>query len=142
MSDAPSFDEIALRNRGIRPTRQRVAVARLVGASHDTHVTPEQIQGAAQDAGLGLPLATIYNALNDFAKAGLVRRIDHAGRTCFCKNHGSHQHFLDQATGRLFDIPGPQPRIATMPEAPAGYEIQGIDVIIRLKPCNGPETGS
>lgn len=97
------------------------------------HVTADEAFKMASDRRLRLPFATIYNTLNIFAKAGLVRRLDHGEKTCFCTNLAGHHHFLDLSTGRLTDIPDPQPAVIGLPGPPPGMEIEGVEVIVRLK---------
>lgn len=123
-----------LRQAGIRPTRQRLAVARVLSQAAATHITADEAHALIAQAGIRLPLATVYNVLNDFAKSGLVRRFDFGDRTCFCRNQADHHHFLDLGTGRLSDIPGPQPRVVDLPPPPEGMEIDSVVVLVNLKP--------
>lgn len=129
-----NITEEGLRAAGIRPTRPRLALARLLRDHRLSHVTPDQALALAQAAGLRFPLGTIYNVLNEFARAGLVRRLDMGERTCFCANQSGHHHFLDVNTGRLSDIPDPQPYVGNLPEPPPGMEIVGVDVMVRIRP--------
>ncbi|MGC2856339.1 Fur family transcriptional regulator [Novispirillum sp. DQ9] len=126
-------DAERLKRAGIRLTRQRLAVVRLLREAPTTHMTVDQAHALSLERGLGLPLATLYNVLNDFAKRGLVRRIDMAERTTFCTDPGEHHHFLDAATGLLSAIPGPQPTVVDMPSPPDGMEIEGVDIIVRVR---------
>lgn len=126
-------EEKVLRAAGIRPTRQRVTVLRLLRDIDGTHATADQVHALASQQRAGLPLATVYNVLNDFAKAGLVRRISFGDRTSFCTNRSAHHHFLHLATNALSDIPNPQPCVIGLPHPPDGMEIDGVDVIVRLR---------
>lgn len=126
-------DAERLKRAGIRLTRQRLAVARLLREAGATHLTADQAYALSMDLGLGLPLATLYNVLNDFAKRGLIRRIDMGERTTFCLDPSAHHHFLDITSGQLSAIPGDPPALTSLPEAPEGMEIEGVDIFVRLR---------
>lgn len=130
MSDAD-----LLRRAGVRVTRPRLAVVALLRTAGTTHLTVEQTYGLAQDRGLRLTFSTLYKILNDLAKGGLVRRMDFYGRAVYCSNHEPHHHFLDEASGALWDIPEVQPTVSRLPKPPQGMEIAGVDVIVRLRPA-------
>jgi Fur family transcriptional regulator, iron response regulator len=125
-----------LKQVGLRPTRQRLALSRLLfeeGRPQNRHVTAEQLHGEAMQSGVRVSLATIYNTLNQFTQAGLLREVVvEPGRSYFDTNVDDHHHFFFENTGRLMDIPGDSVRLDTVPEAPAGARVRRIDVIIRL----------
>jgi Fur family iron response transcriptional regulator len=152
-----------LKASGLRPTRQRLALAKLLfeapgaeaaaparaqdltqdsghGAAHEQahghnrHVTAEQLHGEAMAADVRVSLATVYNTLHQFTEAGLLREVVvDSGRSYFDTNIDDHHHFYFEGSGRLQDIPGDNVRLAEIPEAPAGAEIERVDVIIRLR---------
>ena len=122
-----------LRSVGLRPTRQRMALARLLLEGGDRHVSAEALHGEARVAGIKVSLATVYNTLNQFAETGLVRQVVvDPGRTYFDTNTTLHQHFFFEGDGRLQDIPGAEVQISRLPQAPKGTQIARVDVIIRL----------
>jgi len=122
-----------LRAAKLRPTRQRLALTRLLFDKGDRHVTAEQLHGEAQAAAVRVSLATIYNTLHQFVGAGLLREVVvDPGRSYFDTNVGNHHHFYFEDTGRLQDIPGERVSVAELPAAPAGTSIRRVDVIIRL----------
>jgi Fur family iron response transcriptional regulator len=122
-----------LRGLGMRPTHQRVMLAWLLFGTGDRHVSAEQLHEEARRARIPVSLATVYNTLHVFAREGLVREIAGVGqRSWFDTNTGEHAHFLDEDTGELVDAEG-ELTIGALPEAPAGYEIAGSDVIVRLR---------
>ncbi|WP_207485063.1 iron response transcriptional regulator IrrA [Arenibaculum pallidiluteum] len=124
-----------LQQAGLRPTRQRLGLARLLFEGSDRHVTAEQLHGEAAGANLKVSLATVYNTLHQFTDAGLLREVVvEAGRSYFDTNIDDHHHFFHEGSGRLEDIPGEQVAVAAIPAAPAGTEVARVDVIIRLKP--------
>jgi len=126
--------ETVLRDAGLRPTRQRRGMVELLRTLGSGNVSADEMHRLAAKAGLRLSLATTYNILNQFAKAGLVRRIDLGERTWFCTSPAGHHHFLDLSTGRLSDIPGRQPVLDHLPSPPPGYELDGVDILIRIRP--------
>ena len=79
-------------------------------------------------------LATVYNTLNQFTEAGLLREVAVEGtRTYFDTNTDDHHHFYVEDENRVFDIPGPHVEIGDLPPAPAGMEIVRVDVVVRLR---------
>jgi Fur family iron response transcriptional regulator len=123
-----------LRGVGLRPTRQRIALARLLFESADRHVTAEQLHGEAQGASIRVSLATVYNTLHQFTAAGLLREVVvEPGRSYFDTNVEDHHHFFCETTGMLQDIPGDSVVVGALPSPPSGTEISRVDVIIRVR---------
>ena len=119
---------------GLRPTRQRLALGWLLFAKGDRHLTAENLQEEAQASRVSISLATIYNSLNQFTQAGLLREIAIDGsRTYFDTNVSDHHHFLVERTNVLIDIPRVAVDYAGLPPPPAGKTIAGVDVIVRLR---------
>lgn len=127
-----------LRLAGLRPTQQRLALADLLfGDGVNKHISAEALHEQALGHGLQVSLATVYNTLNHFSAAGLLREIVvDAGKTYFDTNTGTHHHFLLESSGQLMDIPAQQLDLGSVPEAPDGTEIDRVDVIIRLRPTS------
>src|SRR5262245_7982586 len=83
-----------LRKAGLRPTRQRLALAQLLFGRGDRHVTAEGLHEEAVGAGMPVSLATVYNTMHQFTAAGLLREVTVDGtRTYFDTNTGDHHHF-------------------------------------------------
>lgn len=123
-----------LRSVGLRPTRQRLALARLLLEGGDRHVTAEQLHGEASAAGVRVSLATIYNTLHQFTRAGLMREVVvDSGRSFFDTNVATHHHLYYADSGRLHDIPAEQVSLATLPVLPEGTELERVDVIVRVR---------
>ena len=123
-----------LRAAGLRPTRQRLALARLLFEYGDRHLTAEDLHGEAQEANIRVSLATVYNTLHQFNSAGLLREIIvDSGRSYFDTNTSDHHHFFLVDEGRLLDIPGDAVTIDGLPAAPAGKRIDRVDVIVRVR---------
>jgi Fur family transcriptional regulator, iron response regulator len=126
--------EAMLRDVGLRPTRQRVALAKLLYAHGDRHVTAEMLYAEATRQHLPVSLATIYNTLNQFAKVGLLREVGVDGFiTYFDTRTSDHHHFFMEGENEIRDIPTTDIRIGKMAEIPEGYEIARVDLMIRLK---------
>lgn len=122
-----------LQTAGLRPTRQRLGLARLLFEAGDRHVTAEQLHGEALSADLRVSLATVYNTLNQFTAAGLLREVVvEAGKSYFDTNTEDHHHFFMESSGRLEDIPGDHLVVDHLPLPPAGTRIARVDVIVRL----------
>ncbi|MBY6266080.1 transcriptional repressor [Azospirillum sp. 412522] len=122
-----------LNGAGLRPTRQRLGLARMLFEGCDRHVTAEQLHGEALAADLPVSLATVYNTLNQFTAAGLLREVVvEAGKSYFDTNTTDHHHFFVESTGRLEDIPADRLTVQNLPAAPAGTRVARVDVIVRL----------
>lgn len=122
-----------LRAADLRPTRQRLALARLLFEKGDRHVTAEMLNDEALAANIRVSLATVYNTLHQFTAAGLLREIVvDATRSYFDTNIQDHHHFFFEKSGRLEDIPGHQVVVSDMPAAPEGTRVARVDVIVRL----------
>lgn len=124
---------------GLRPTRQRVALARLLhGDGHHRHVTAESLFAAAQDAGESVSLATVYNTLKAFCDAGLLQEVTVDGsKSYFDTNTHDHPHFFWEDENRLSDAPADELEFTRLPKAPDGAEITSVDVVIRLRRSKG-----
>ena len=124
-----------LATAGLRPTRQRVALAALlVGDGEHRHVTAESLFAAAQEGGERVSLATVYNTLRAFCEAGLMHEITVDGtKSYFDTNTHDHPHFYWEDSGTLTDAPSEELEIMRIPNAPEGAEIAAVDVVIRLR---------
>ena len=132
--DALRDHEAMLRHVGLRPTRQRMALAKLLYAHSDRHVTAEMLYAEATDQNLPVSLATIYNTLNQFARMGLLREVGVDGSlTYFDTNTSNHHHFFVEDKSEIRDIPTTDIVIGKMAEIPDGYEIARVDLMIRIK---------
>lgn len=136
MGQPRSYSEVIerLKRAGLRPTRQRLSLARLLFDGSDRHVTAEQLHGEAKTANIPVSLATVYNTLHQFTGAGLLREVVvEPGRSYFDTNTDDHHHFFFEDTGHLQDIPGEEVRLSALPRAPEGTRVDRVDVIIRVR---------
>lgn len=120
---------------GLRPTRQRMALAQLlVGDGEDRHVTAESLFAASLESGERVSLATVYNTLRAFCDAGLMQEVTVDGhRSYFDTRIDDHPHFYWEDRGELTDAPADKLKIVGLPAAPDGMEVARVDVVIRLR---------
>ena len=138
-SDGSFMSEIVVRCQrrmadcGIRPTAQRMRIATLL-LSEPQHLSAEQILATLRTHGERVSKATVYNTLNLFASHGLIRQLSVDGaRAWFDSNVDAHYHFHDVSNGTLIDVPVPDVQFSRLPATPPGTEVEGIDLIIRLR---------
>ena len=139
MSAGASSETVAARCQqrmsdcGIRPTAQRVRIASLL-LCEPQHLSAEQILASLRQSGARVSKATVYNTLNLFAAHGLIRQLSVDGtRAWFDSNVDAHYHFHDLASGALIDVPVPDVEFSRLPPPPPGTEVDGIDLVIRLR---------
>lgn len=123
-----------LKDAGLRPTRQRMALGQLLFGGKDRHVTAEMLHAEAVTGGERVSLATVYNTLHQFQEAGLLRELAFGGSSAyFDTNTSNHSHYIVEHNGELTDIPSDSIRVDGLPEPPEGTQISQIDVVVRLK---------
>ena len=122
-----------LRSVGLRPTRQRVALGWLLFGKGNRHVTAEVLHLEATQARVPVSLATVYNTLNQFTGAGILRhlRFDRS-RSFFDTNTSMHHHFFVEGENLLIDVSADDLRLGKIPTPPEGYEISRIEVAVHL----------
>ena len=127
-----------LRMAGLRPTRQRVALAELLFGGPHRHVSAEQLHGEANVASVNVSLATIYNTLHQFHEAGLLREVAvDASRSYFDTDTSDHHHFYVEDEQRMIDIPASAVQFQSLPEVPPGMIMSHVDVVIRVRKQQG-----
>jgi len=111
-----------------------MALARILFAAGDRHVSAEALHGEAVAARVPVSLATVYNTLNQFTGAGLLREVAIEGvRSYFDTNTSNHFHYFLEDQGRLVDIGSDEVEVTGLPAPPDGTEVARIDVIVRLR---------
>jgi Fur family transcriptional regulator, iron response regulator len=119
-----------LRESGVQPSAQRVAVAEYVLATEE-HPTAEQVFARVRARFPMLSRATVYNTLNLFVKKGLLRQLTLAeGKVVFDPNVERHHHFIDEATGDIHDIPWQALRVSNLNEL-SGFDVRDYQVVMR-----------
>ena len=123
-----------LRDAGLRPTRQRLALTDLIFDSGDRHFSAEELHAEARARGIDVSLATVYNTLHQFTGANFVRVLSVEGsKTYFDTNVSDHHHYFIEDENRVLDIEGGALRLSTPPKAPEGFEVVHVDVVVRLR---------
>ena len=125
-----------LRSSGLRPTKQRVEIAKFLFEREKTfHFTVESLENhLAKKSNCKFALATIYNTVHAFKKAGHLSEVDVRGKkTYFDTNITDHHHFYDSETSELIDIDSSEIVIQKIPKAPNGKKIKNVEVFINLK---------
>jgi Fur family transcriptional regulator, iron response regulator len=119
-----------LRKHGIQPSAQRVAVARYVLDTCE-HPTAEKVWAKVKRAFPMISRATVYNTLNLFVKKRLLRQfVLNDGKTVFDANVGNHHHFVDEPSGRLYDIPWEALAVSKL-NALSGFQVREYHVVVR-----------
>jgi Fur family iron response transcriptional regulator len=120
-------------NAGIRPTRQRIALAKLLFRGDYRHVTADGLYKEALRENIRISIATIYNTLHQFTAANLLQKIVvDSDRTYFDTNVGHHHHFFYSDLGQLEDIQNGKIELLKLPELPHGTKVDSVDVLIKI----------
>ena len=125
-----------LRSSGLRPTKQRVEIAKFLFDREKTiHFTVESLNKLLlKKTSTKFALATIYNTVHAFKAAGHLNEIEVRGKkTYFDTNVSNHHHFYDSETAELIDIDANDIIIQKIPKAPNGKKIKNVEVFINLK---------
>ena len=131
-----------LREVGLRPTRQRMALGWILFAKGDRHITAELLYEEAGNAKVPVSLATVYNTLHQFTDVGLLRQVAVDGsKTYFDTNASDHHHFFVEDENALVDIPATEAVMDKLPTPPPGYKIARVDIVVRLKRKDEPNRG-
>jgi len=127
-----------LQSAGLRATPKRIALGKLLFDGQDRHVTADDVAVLARRNGIRVSLATVYNTLNQFVSAGLMKRITpDTDRTYFDTNVSEHHHLFFEQTGALQDIPGDAVRIEGLPQPPSGASVRSVEIIVRMSGAGG-----
>jgi Fur family transcriptional regulator, iron response regulator len=125
-----------LRDHGVQPTAQRVAVAEYA-LQTDEHPSAEQVYARVRERFPMVSRATVYNTLNLLVEKGLLRQLTLAeGRVVFDPNMERHHHFIDEATGTIHDVPWPMVKVSKLDELP-DFEVREYQVVMRGKRRSG-----
>ena len=131
-----------LRAAGLRPTRQRVALAAILFGRGHRHIAAEGLHEEAVTANVPVSLATVYNTLHQFTEAGLLREVAINGaRTYFDTNVSDHHHFFVEGENRLIDVESPI-AIENIPEPPPGMDKIRAVWSTKGRPCGSAESAA
>lgn len=122
-----------LESSAVKPTRQRLAIARVLFARHQ-HLSADQVMLSANRADAELSKATVYNTLKLFVEKRLIREvIVDPDKVFYDSNTGPHHHFYDIQTGEIIDIDAAEITVAGLPPLPEGKVAEGVDLIVRIR---------
>ena len=123
-----------LRNNGLKPTLQRIFLSKILFSGKDMHFSPEDLKKIVKKRGFKMSLATIYNNLNHFEGAGLLKKRQvGSSRTYFDNNVTNHYHLFDEKENSLIDIPKSSVKFAKLPKLPKNRKIKNINLVINLE---------
>ena len=128
-----------LRSSGLRPTKQRLMISKLLFGQKETfHFTINQLSKLIKKKlNKTVSLATIYNTVNAFKKKGYLKEIPLEGnKTYFDTNTSSHHHFYDEDTEKLIDIDNKEIYVNKVPASPSGKSIKSVEVMVRIASDN------
>lgn len=121
-----------MKSHGILPTSQRVKIASVL-LGRKAHFSAEQIYNLV-GAGAELSKATVYNTLGLFVDKGLLRQvIVSPGKVFYDPTTEPHHHFYNVESGELHDIDADEIDIGGLPQVPVGMEIEGVDIMVRIR---------
>ena len=123
-----------LEEAGLRPSRQRIALAEMLFGKGHRHVTADMLYAEVLLARLPISRATVYNTLHQFTKAGLVRPITiDPSKSYFDTNVSDHHHFFLEDVSQIVDVSADDMTVDHIPATPRGYEVDRLDILVRLK---------
>jgi Fur family iron response transcriptional regulator len=124
-----------LRELGIAPTHQRIEIAHALFQQRQ-HLSADQVLAMVNARHAQASKATVYNTLRLFREKGLIRElIVDPARVVYDPNTAPHHHRYDVVSGELTDIPAEDVRVIGLPPLPPGIEAEGVDVVVRTRPC-------
>ena len=133
----PNDATSVLKNLGINPSAQRVAVAQFV-LHTDEHPSADEVWTRVRKRFPHVSRATVYNTLNLFVAKGLLRQVVVTeGRVVFDPNTDDHHHFIDEDSGRIHDVPWDAVKVSNVMKLD-GFEVHQYQVVMRGKRTRKP----
>ena len=122
-----------LENDGLRPTKQRMILTKLLFEKGKRHVSAEELYDEVRKEDRKISLATVYNTLKQFTKLGIIKEIVvDQNKSLYCNNNKSHYHLYIEDEGKVVDIPTENINL-DVPSIPACLNLHNIDVIVRVR---------
>lgn len=123
-----------LREHSINPTTQRILITRLL-FERCTHLSAEEVYCLVNANDQQVSKATVYNTLGLLVERGVIREvIADPNKVFYDPNTAPHYHLYDVVSGELTDIDAKDMRVSGLPTLPENSVVEGIDVIVRLRP--------
>jgi Fur family transcriptional regulator, iron response regulator len=133
------FHRERLRTFGLRPTKQRLAICRILFDRKNTfHFTIEKLKKIVEKKNSKkISLATLYNTVHVFKKKGYLKEISLKGnKTFFDTNTKNHHHFYDEDMSQLVDIDDKNISLNYLPKIPNGKKIKSVEVLVKIAKTN------
>ena len=128
-----------LANNGIRPTKQRIILAKLLFEKGKRHISAEKLYEEVRSEDRKISLATIYNTLKQFTNMGLIREIVvDQNKSIYCTNNESHYHLYIEDERKIIDIPTKNIDL-DIPSIPACLTLHNVDIIVRIRTLKDKE---
>ena len=122
-----------LEKNGIRATKQRRVLAKLIFDKGKRHISAENLFDEVKKEERKISMATVYNTLKQFTNLGLIREIVvDQNKSLYCNNNQSHYHLYIEDEGKVIDIPTKNINL-NIPSIPACLQLHNIDVIVRIR---------
>ena len=137
--DHYKFHKERLRASGIRPTKQRLAICKILFDRKKTfHFTVEKLQKITErESKEKISVATLYNTVQAFKEKGYLKEITIKGnKTFFDTNTKHHHHFYDEDMSRLIDIEDKNISVNYLPKIPSGKKIKSLEVLVKIEKIN------
>lgn len=123
-----------LENSGIRATRQRKILTKLIFENGNNHFTAEELFKKVNKLNYKISLATIYNTLKSFSNYDMLREIVvDQNKSIYCTNHEPHYHLYIEDEEKVIDIPNEYFDLSRISEIPACLKLHNIDIIVRVR---------
>ena len=137
--DQLKFHTQRLRVSGLRPTKQRLAICRVLFDRKETfHFTIVKLKKIIEKGNKKkISVATIYNTVNAFKEKGYLKEISLKGNnTFFDTNTKHHHHFYDEDMSQLIDIEDKNISVNFLPKMPSGKKIKSVEVLVKIEKIN------
>jgi len=122
-----------LEKNGIRATKQRRVLAKIIFDKGKRHISAENLFDEVKKEERKISMATVYNTLKQFTSLGLIREIVvDQNKSLYCNNNQSHYHLYIEDEGKIVDIPTKNINL-NIPSMPACLQLHNIDVIVRIR---------
>ncbi|MFL2543543.1 MAG: Fur family transcriptional regulator [Alphaproteobacteria bacterium] len=122
-----------LEKNGIRATKQRRVLAKIIFDKGKRHISAENLFDEVKKEERKISMATVYNTLKQFTNLGLIKEIVvDQNKSLYCNNNQSHYHLYIEDEGKVIDIPTKNIDL-DIPSIPACLQLHDIDVIVRIR---------
>ncbi len=134
--DQLKFHVDRLRSSGLRLTKQRLAISKILFDRKKTfHFTIEKLRKITEKESKDqVSIATLYNTVHAFKEKGYLKEISLKGnKTFFDTNTTHHHHFYDEDMSQLVDIENKNISINSLPKTPSGKKIKSVEVLVKIE---------